>query len=178
MKYAILLFFAVCGCEAQELSVQSIHALLKSHAVGYTPWRAADFVSSQSLQNNNVLRPLLVKDLNSDGREDLIFDGLLYGDNKLLVLLSDSGSYKVIYSDSWHRVTQPSQNKVMKEGNVLLGLNYLVWANETFSNEEESVLSIGYPQQTNASGDVVADGEMLSVYLNENGELFFEGETL
>ncbi|CCN69136.1 hypothetical protein [Vibrio nigripulchritudo] len=178
MKYAILLFFAVWGCEAQELSIQNMHALLKSHTAGYVPWRIADFVNSQPLQNENILRPLLVKDLNSDGREDLIFDGLLNGENKLLALLSEAGSYKAIYSDSWHSVTQPSQNKVVEEGRLLFGLNYLVWVNDAFSNKEEPVLSIGYPQQTDVSGDIVADGEVLSVYLSKNGELFFEGETL
>lgn len=158
------LYLSSLAVKAEELILtDEMVDTLNDYNVSFKVWESKDY--SHTIQNSAKAKNrqpfYLSLDVNEDSKPDLILDGRDDKHNILVCLISGPKAYKVeVLRVS--ELVEPAKHEVWNDGAKEKGLNYYLWP-----SNDGSGFTLAYPQQSDANGDLLIDGEMVEYIFSQ-----------
>ena len=163
--------------EVYELKLPTaLKAALRNFNPRFQPWEATDYApevrhGGHQEQRKNRAPFALVTDVNGDGKDDLILDGHDQQQSLLLGIVSQGSSYKVLIIRA-SELVDPQTLQCQFAGKKEQGFAHYLWLAENKS-PGSPIFTLAWPQQSNASGELLNDGGTVDYYFKAGR---FEGE--
>ena len=142
----------------------------------FQPWEATDYApevrhGGHQEQLKKRAPFALVTDANGDGKDDLILDGHDQQQSLLLGIVSQGSSYDVLIIRA-SELVDPQTLHCQFAGKKQQGFAHYLWLAEN-KRPGSPIFTLAWPQQSNASGELLNDGGTVDYYF-KGGR--FEGE--
>lgn len=154
--------------EIYELKLPAaLNKALASFNPRFQPWVATDYAPEvrhgghqERLKNRAPFA--LVTDVNGDGNDDLIVDGHDQQQSLLLGVVSQGSGYGVSIIRA-AEIVDPQSLESQFSGKKERGFAYYLWLPENRS-PASPIFTLAWPQQSNASGELLNDGGTVDYY--------------
>ena len=142
----------------------AMNAALKAKYLDFVAWKTTDYTPSLVeglLQDDPHLAPFaFIMDINQDAKKDAVIDGVMGDKTALLAIISTPDGYQVMPLPAPQTQTDPKKITSMNDGVLEVGLSYLLWPNSNPNRKDNLVLTVAFPQETDAEGEVLAGGNV------------------